>query len=401
MPFTDPIVAGSTLVRQAIKSPNYVAGTAGWIVDRDGSAEFSDAVVRGTFEAGGGTVVVTSAGVLITVGSTAIAVNSTGFAIDTTGTDVSVTSSGLTIDTAGTDVSVTSSGLVIDAGATDVLVNSTGFSFTNGSVTVTANSTGFHVVSGATTVEITASQFRVTNGTTTYTISASGATFTSGSTTVSTNATGFHVVTGATTVESTTTGFRVTNGSVTFTVNVADGFKVVNGTMTSSLTATGMVMTNTSTNGTAFMDPDNISLSNSFDDTSLSLDSNSLYITDSASPAHVVEFVASAGYGALNFVPIPTNQRGRSTISSAAATSATTAVSFSQPFHASDPIPIVYCNAVVSPGTAGAIPRLWVMRPVNISRSGFTILTYSTDASVATFTNQTVDWVAIGGALTG
>ncbi len=49
MPFSDPIIGGaSTLVRQAIKSPNYVAGLTGWSINKDGTAEFSGITVRGT-----------------------------------------------------------------------------------------------------------------------------------------------------------------------------------------------------------------------------------------------------------------------------------------------------------------------------------------------------------------
>jgi hypothetical protein len=47
MPFEDPVVAGSVLVRPAIRSPNYVAGVSGWTINIDGSAEFSDVVMRG------------------------------------------------------------------------------------------------------------------------------------------------------------------------------------------------------------------------------------------------------------------------------------------------------------------------------------------------------------------
>ncbi len=47
MQFSDPIVAGSTLIRPAIKSPDYVAGVSGWSINRDGSAEFNDVLVRG------------------------------------------------------------------------------------------------------------------------------------------------------------------------------------------------------------------------------------------------------------------------------------------------------------------------------------------------------------------
>lgn len=50
--FRNPIVAGLTLVRQAIRSRNYVPGVSGWSINRDGSAEFADALVRGGLIAG-------------------------------------------------------------------------------------------------------------------------------------------------------------------------------------------------------------------------------------------------------------------------------------------------------------------------------------------------------------
>jgi hypothetical protein len=46
MPFSNPIVGGTTLVRPAIKSPNYSAGSAGWSINKDGSAEFNNIVIR-------------------------------------------------------------------------------------------------------------------------------------------------------------------------------------------------------------------------------------------------------------------------------------------------------------------------------------------------------------------
>lgn len=45
--FDDAILAGTTLVRDDIRSEGYVAGTAGWIIKRNGDAEFNDATVRG------------------------------------------------------------------------------------------------------------------------------------------------------------------------------------------------------------------------------------------------------------------------------------------------------------------------------------------------------------------
>jgi hypothetical protein len=49
MPFENPITGGQgALVRPAIKSPNYAAGTTGWTVNQDGTAEFNNVTVRGT-----------------------------------------------------------------------------------------------------------------------------------------------------------------------------------------------------------------------------------------------------------------------------------------------------------------------------------------------------------------
>jgi hypothetical protein len=47
MPFGNPVVGGSVLIRPAIQSPNYSAGVAGWTINADGSAEFNDVVLRG------------------------------------------------------------------------------------------------------------------------------------------------------------------------------------------------------------------------------------------------------------------------------------------------------------------------------------------------------------------
>lgn len=53
MPFRDPIVAGDTLVRDAIESEGFLTGVTGWSIGRDGDAEFNDATFRGTIEAVG------------------------------------------------------------------------------------------------------------------------------------------------------------------------------------------------------------------------------------------------------------------------------------------------------------------------------------------------------------
>lgn len=68
MPFTNPFLAGLTLVREAIRSPNYVPGVSGWSINKDGSAEFSDMNARGTIVAGvdGTTVTLDDTGVAVT-----------------------------------------------------------------------------------------------------------------------------------------------------------------------------------------------------------------------------------------------------------------------------------------------------------------------------------------------
>lgn len=52
MAFRNPAIAGQYLVRPALQSPNYVAGSSGWTVNRDGSAEFNSAVIRGSVSIG-------------------------------------------------------------------------------------------------------------------------------------------------------------------------------------------------------------------------------------------------------------------------------------------------------------------------------------------------------------
>lgn len=47
VPFRNNILAGTALVRDAIKSSNYVTNTSGWIVRKDGTAEFADVTLRG------------------------------------------------------------------------------------------------------------------------------------------------------------------------------------------------------------------------------------------------------------------------------------------------------------------------------------------------------------------
>ena len=43
------INALNALIRAAIHSPNYVPGATGWSINKDGSAEFNNLTIRGTF----------------------------------------------------------------------------------------------------------------------------------------------------------------------------------------------------------------------------------------------------------------------------------------------------------------------------------------------------------------
>lgn len=52
--FNNSILGGvGALIRQYIQSPNYVAGTSGWTINRDGSAEFNAGTFRGNITTSG------------------------------------------------------------------------------------------------------------------------------------------------------------------------------------------------------------------------------------------------------------------------------------------------------------------------------------------------------------
>lgn len=52
MTFRDPILGGNELVRTAMQSENYAAGTTGWRIARDGTVEFNSGTFRGSLEVG-------------------------------------------------------------------------------------------------------------------------------------------------------------------------------------------------------------------------------------------------------------------------------------------------------------------------------------------------------------
>jgi hypothetical protein len=53
--FNNPILGGTALIRPSIHSPDYVAGSTGWTVNQDGTAEFNGVTIRGKVVLGNGT----------------------------------------------------------------------------------------------------------------------------------------------------------------------------------------------------------------------------------------------------------------------------------------------------------------------------------------------------------
>ena len=58
----NPVVGGTVLRRAAIQSPDFVAGSAGWAINADGTAQFNGVTFYGP---GGLSVTITASGVLI------------------------------------------------------------------------------------------------------------------------------------------------------------------------------------------------------------------------------------------------------------------------------------------------------------------------------------------------
>lgn len=63
---SNPILGGNVLIRTAIQSRNFQAGSAGWQITAAGAAEFNSAVIRGSLSADNGNVLVNDTGVTIT-----------------------------------------------------------------------------------------------------------------------------------------------------------------------------------------------------------------------------------------------------------------------------------------------------------------------------------------------
>lgn len=66
----NPVVGGTVLRRAAIESPNFVTGVSGWEINQDGSAEFNNLTIRGTFD--GTDFVINSSGAFFYSGTPAL-----------------------------------------------------------------------------------------------------------------------------------------------------------------------------------------------------------------------------------------------------------------------------------------------------------------------------------------
>jgi hypothetical protein len=72
MSFRNSILAGLTLIREAIRSQNYQAGVQGWAINADGTAEFSDLTIRSS-DGSGNTVELANGEIILFKGGTAVA----------------------------------------------------------------------------------------------------------------------------------------------------------------------------------------------------------------------------------------------------------------------------------------------------------------------------------------
>jgi hypothetical protein len=78
--FTNPVVGGTILVRPAIQSPDYSPGVSGWSINIDGTAEFSDLVIRSS-DGSGSTVQIANGEIQVTnsAGDVVVELDSTGY----------------------------------------------------------------------------------------------------------------------------------------------------------------------------------------------------------------------------------------------------------------------------------------------------------------------------------
>jgi hypothetical protein len=123
--FSNPVFGGNgTLIRPAAQSPNYVAGSTGWSIMRDGSAEFNNLVIRGTFQ--GTDFIINSYGIFLYAATPALG-NLTGSWASVAGTDSfgNAYQSGLSLYSSAGLVNFTNDGVDVISTWTDTVNGTT------------------------------------------------------------------------------------------------------------------------------------------------------------------------------------------------------------------------------------------------------------------------------------
>lgn len=250
-----------------------------------------------------------------------------------------------------------------------------------GTITAASGVIGSLSASTITTGTLNASLITVTN-LNANSISSGTLSLTSGSNTASFGATGVEVVT----------------GSTTLTIDTDDGLKIVDGAATTTMNELGLTVVETSV-GMSFIDGTGVGNSNSAG--TINFDANYTGANwYNSTNGNTITINITDMTIVFDDIHAALNQRGTVSLSASSATSASTTVTFSPAFRTNHELPQVYVNIPQTPGAGGAIPRPWVARAYNISRTGCSIVVYSVDTSSATFTDEDVNWVAIGGRLT-
>lgn len=78
MAFSNPIFGGEVLIRSSVHSPDYVPGASGWTLNKDGSVEFGEAVIRGTIDIAAGVVTIDNNGITVEDATHRFTINVTG-----------------------------------------------------------------------------------------------------------------------------------------------------------------------------------------------------------------------------------------------------------------------------------------------------------------------------------
>lgn len=79
---SNPILGGTTLIRDAIQSSNFQTGVSGWQIATSGTAEFYAAIIRGTLSADGGNVLVNDSGLFVTGSQQKVSIIDSGLYVE-------------------------------------------------------------------------------------------------------------------------------------------------------------------------------------------------------------------------------------------------------------------------------------------------------------------------------